>query len=60
MLVSVALARTDGMGSAVLVMIVDVEVAASGLEPRASVVVRDDCISFSELPIFRLISLIVL
>jgi len=43
MLVAVALARTDGMGSAVLVMIVNVEVAASGLEPRALVVVRDGC-----------------
>jgi len=60
MLVTVAQAGTVGMGSAVLVVIVDVEVAASGFEPRASVVVRDLCLSCLDLPSFlkiRFISL---
>jgi len=52
MLVAVALARTDGMGSATPAMVVDVEVAALGLEPGASVVVRDECFSFLILPSF--------
>jgi len=51
MLVAVAIAGMDGLGSVVLVMIVNVKFAASGLEPRASVI-RDGCLSSLDLPIF--------
>ena len=45
-------AETDGTRSAVLVMIVDVEVAGPGLGPRASVKVRSDSgyVGFLDLP----------
>lgn len=43
----------DGMGSAAQdVLIVDVEVTGPRLEPRASVMVRDGCFDFLNLPIF--------
>jgi len=48
------------MGSAVLIMVVDVEDAASGLEPRISAMVGDGCFAFSDLRNFlkmRFISL---
>jgi len=48
------------MGSAVLIMIVDVEDPASGLEPRVSAMVGDGCFAFSDLRSFlkmRFISL---
>jgi len=48
------------MGSAVLIMIVDVEDAASGLEPRVSAMVGDGCFALSDLRNFlkmRFISL---
>jgi len=37
------------MGSAVLIMVVDIEDAASGLEPRISAMVGDGCFAFSDL-----------
>ena len=44
-----ALQTADGMGSAVIFMIVDVEDAGSGSVPRASVMVRDEFLFFLNL-----------
>ena len=44
-----ALRTADGMGSAVIFMIVDVEDAGSGSVPRASVKVRDELLCFLNL-----------
>ena len=44
-----ALQTADGMGSAVVFMIVDVEDADSGSVPRASVMVRDEFLCFLNL-----------
>ena len=41
-----ALPTEDGMGSAVIFTIVDVEDASSGSVPRASVMVRDELLCF--------------
>ena len=48
--IAVAALRTvDGMGSAVIFMIVDVEDAGSGSVPRALVMVRDELLCFLNL-----------
>ena len=47
-----ALQTADGMGSAVIFMIVDVEDAGSGSVPRASVMVRDELLRFLSLSSF--------
>ena len=44
-----ALPTVDGMGSVVIFMIVDVEDAGSGSEPRALVMVRDELLCFLNL-----------
>ena len=47
-----ALPTADGMGSAVIFLIVDVEDAGSGSAPRASVMVRDGSLCFLNLSSF--------
>ena len=47
-----ALQTADGMGSAVVFMIVDVEDASSGSVPRALVMVRDELLCFLNLSSF--------
>ena len=47
-----ALQTADGMGSAVIFMIVDVGDAGSGSVPRASVMVRDELLCFLNLSSF--------
>ena len=44
-----ALQTADGMGSAVIVVIADVEDAGSGCVPRASVMARDELLCFLNL-----------
>ena len=47
-----ALQTADGMGSAVIFVIVDVEDAGSGTVPRVSVMVRDELLCFLNLSSF--------